>query len=324
MVSRFSLLFSFGALSMIINWIFLDKFGLSPLIIAVILGILVGNFAHKILITLSNQKVLPIATKQILRLGIILYGFRITFGEIASIGSSGITMAFLMVFSCFGIGILTGKWLGLDRQSSILISSGASICGAAAVMAANSVIKANNDKVGVAVCTVVVFGTIFMFICPILFKFEILGLDLRQIGLYIGISVHEVAHVAAAGASVGGVANDTAIIAKMLRVLMLVPFLLMLGLFFSGSGLKGNIPKFALWFLVIVVFGSILPNWFRLAILPYINLLDTFLLSTAMFALGCGIRKDALKNAGKKPFILATILGFWLIGFGYFLVFSLG
>ncbi|PSM52323.1 YeiH/YadS family membrane protein [Campylobacter blaseri] len=302
---------------------------ISPLIIAVVLGSFFGNIAHKQTKIIEKTKISKFATKEILRLGIVLYGFKITLNDIAHVGITGLIFACFMVFSTFFIGQFIGQLIGLDKKSSILISSGSSICGAAAVLATESIVKGGGEKTAIAVCTVVIFGTFGMFAYPMIYKWGILDFSGVEMGFLIGGTLHEVAHVVAAGSGVGGDAADTSVIIKMIRVLMLVPFLLMLTIF-SGSlvadgkhhskKIKNSIPYFAIWFLVVVVFGSFLPEYIRKSILPIMNFIDMLLLSVAMLALGLGIRKKVLMNAGKKPFILALVLAIWLFVGGYLAV----
>lgn len=289
---------------------------ISPLIIAIMLGMVVGNLFKQTVFTLTQTHVIAISTKQILRLGIILYGFKITFTDIALVGWAGVLLACFVVFSTFFLALYVGKWLGLDRESAILIGSGSAICGAAAVLATQSSIQAKAENAAVAVCTVVVFGTFSMLVYPLLYSSGVLGLDAAQMGLLMGASLHEVAHAVAAGAAVGSGAADITVMVKMLRVAMLVPFLLMLGVFFSQTkaqkNIKNAIPYFALWFVVAVFIASMLPEKLYNNIAPYIATIDTLLLTQAMLALGLSIRKEVLTHAGKKPFMLAFVLLLWL------------
>ncbi|AJC85786.1 YeiH family protein [Campylobacter sp. RM16704] len=309
---------------------FFKNIGISALIIAVCLGALIGNFAHQNANLLKKTGVLGIATKEILRLGIILYGFRITFNDIQKAGLEGITLAFIIVFSTFFIGLILGKLFKLDLKESILISSGSSICGAAAVMASESIVKGGSSRVGVAICTVVVFGTLGMFLYPLAWNlgwFDFFNTE--QMGYFMGATLHEVAHAVAAGEAIK--AGDSAVIEKMIRVLMLVPFLIFLAVYslkFLNKGkekvsIKNNIPYFALLFLVASVISSldILNTPFAIKhIKSNIETIDTLLLSISMVALGVNIHKDVIKNAGLKPFLMAFILFIWLVIFGIFLV----
>ena len=196
----------------------------------------------------------------------------------------------------------------------MLIGSGASICGAAAVMAAEPVLKAQAHKVSVAVATVVVFGTIGMFLYPFLrLPF---GLDAHAYGVYAGSTIHEVAQVVVAGRAVSQEAANTAVIEKMIRVILLAPFLLTLSAWVrakSGEASKSKlvIPWFAILFLCVGAFNSLhlLPQTSVDAIL----LFDTFLLATAMGALGLRTHAIAIKQAGMKPMVLAGLLFVYLI-----------
>lgn len=100
---------------------------ISPLIIGVVLGMVVGNGFKNAAFAMAEHHVTAVSAKQILRLGIILYGFKITLADIAFVGLGGVALAFLMVFSTFFIGLAMGRRLGLSRESAILISSGSAI-----------------------------------------------------------------------------------------------------------------------------------------------------------------------------------------------------
>ncbi|MGG7048685.1 MULTISPECIES: YeiH family protein [unclassified Campylobacter] len=285
---------------------------ISPLIISVILGMMIANLLPRQAHLLKESGILTISTKQILRLGIILFGFRINFQNITELGSNTMILAFLVVFSTFFIALFIGKFLGLSKSLSALIGSGSGICGAAAVMASSSTIKSNEQETATAICTVVLFGTTFMFVYPIIFRLNLLDFNDTFMGVFTGASLHEVAHVIAAGAAISDEAKQSAVIVKMLRVLMLVPFLILLsGIFKQTSGEKKSVfPFFALYFFIVACINSLLnlPEIF----LTVLNWLCVFLLCMAMCALGFTLNKNAFKNMGLKPFILASILFIWI------------
>lgn len=288
---------------------FLSAFGISALIIAVILGAILANSSKKSANLIARSGILAISTKQILRLGIVLYGFKISLDEALSIGYAGILSAFIIVFSSFIVGYFICRVFGIDKKLSVLISSGSSICGAAALMATQSIVKASPNAVAIALCSVVVFGSLGMFIYP----FVLSEIDNIKAGFIIGASLHEVAHVAGASAY-DVVAANNAIIIKMLRVLMLAPFLIILSLasgFFIGekSSIRANFPYFALWFFVALFCSGFINPQIR----EFISLIDNFLLSVAMSALGLTITKKALKNANLKVFIASSLIFLWLI-----------
>lgn len=313
---------------------FFKQLAISPLIIGIIVGILYGNsLRHK----LPNDWHAGIifSTKTLLRAGIVFYGFRLTFQNVVQIGVSGILLSCIIVITTFVFGYWFGtKVLKLDRDTSILISAGSAICGAAAVLATEPVIKAEPYKTSIAVATVVVFGTIAMFIYPLLFQSGLLGLTEQAMGAYIGGTLHEVAHVVGAGASMSHEVANTAIIVKMLRVMLLAPFLLVLSIWIASLGRQSNkesdntkerentkaiiaIPWFALGFIGIVGFNSL--DFLSVNLVDNINQLDNFALTMAMTALGMETRFNQFKGVGFKPIYLASVLFIYLMTAGYVL-----
>ncbi|MEY4505116.1 MAG: hypothetical protein RL154_1413 [Pseudomonadota bacterium] len=297
----------------------IKSLGLSPLVVAIILGMIFANTMRGILPSSFNSGI-EFSTKKVLRLAIVLYGFRITFQEVASVGVQTLILDAIIIASTFLIALFVGiKILKLDRDSAILIGSGASICGAAAVLATESTLKSEPYKSSMAVATVVLFGTAAMFIYPIIYNSGIFGLDAKEFGIYIGATIHEVAQVVVAGTAINQTAAEYAVVVKMARVMMLAPFLLIIGYFFMRGGeSKTQIPWFAFGFVFVAAFNSfgLIPQ----NIVDIINEIDLFLLTMAMAALGIETSFSKLKNAGIKAFLLAFILFIWLIFGGAFLV----
>jgi uncharacterized integral membrane protein (TIGR00698 family) len=305
---------------------FFQRLGISPLIIGIVLGML---YANTLRTKLPKEWVpgIQFCTKTILRAGIVLYGFRITFQNIEAVGLAGIATSGLVVSSTFIIGYFVGtRWLKLDKETTILTSAGSSICGAAAVLATEPVLNAEPYKSAIAVSTVVVFGTLAMFLYPFAYKLGIIPLSPEQMGIYIGGTLHEVAHVVAAGNAVGVEASKTAVIVKMIRVMMLAPFLVILGFWLVQTShavsqkqkRKITIPWFAVFFIVVAGFNSL--NLVPLNVVEHINVIDTFLLTMAMSALGMETSIDKFKHVGMKPIYLASILFAWLMVGGFYIV----
>jgi uncharacterized integral membrane protein (TIGR00698 family) len=293
--------------------------GLSALTLAIIGGILAGNTLFP-LVAVRAAPGVDLSKSWLLRIGIILYGFRITFQQIAAVGWSGILIAALMVTLTYVIAVQIGtRLLGLDRQTSMLIGAGSAICGAAAVIASEPVVGGQAHKVCVAVATVVIFGTLGMFLYPLLYPH--LGLTVQQYGVYVGSTMHEVAQVVVAGNSISESAASTAVIEKMLRVMMLAPFLLVLsatqpqGTSCEGRARRIAIPWFAVLFIAVSALHSL--QWIPPAIVGRLVQLDTILLAMAMAALGLRTHIGAVRQAGLKPIALAAMLFVFLIVGGY-------
>lgn len=297
----------------------LQALGMGALTLAIVFGIVLGNSVFPKVAARSGAGV-DFAKGMLLRAGIVLYGFRVTFQDIAGVGVEGVLIAATMVGSVFGLAVLLGtRVFKLDRETAMLIGAGSAICGAAAVMATEPVVRAQAHKVSVAVATVVVFGTAGMFLYPWLYPH--LGLGEHAFGVYAGSTIHEVAQVVVAGGAVGDVAGSTAVIEKMLRVMLLAPFLLLLSSRLSrdagaGSGKTGIVvPWFAVLFVAVAGFNSL--QLLPAAAVDALVQIDIVLLAMAMAALGLRTHVGAIRQAGFKPLLLASALFVFLLVGGY-------
>jgi uncharacterized integral membrane protein (TIGR00698 family) len=318
--------------------------GISALTLAIVLGILVGNTVYPYIASATAGGVM-FSKQTLLRAGIILYGLRLTFQDIANVGVSGVAIDAVVLSSTFILSWWMGtRIFGLDRRTAMLIGAGSSICGAAAVMATEPVVCGRAEQVTVAVSTVVVFGTLDIFLYPAMYHlnehYHLFAMSPTAYGIYAGSTIHEVAQVVAAGRAIADAAANTAVITKMVRVMMLAPFLIILSACLarsSGGGEDGAsspgdaststgddppsrasrgvrcivIPWFALGFVAVAGINS-------LAVLPHALVstavdLDTGLLAMAMAALGVTTHVSAIRTAGIKPLALAALLFLWLI-----------
>ena len=194
---------------------------------AIVIGMLLGNTIFPRLADSCATGVV-FSKQNLLRLGIVLYGLRLTFQDIAQVGVNGVLIDACILISTFSLAYVVGvKLFKLDRNAVMLIGAGSSICGAAAVMATEPVLRARSEQVTVAVSTVVVFGSAAIFLYPLLHGLSWWPAH-ADFSIYIGSTVHEVAQVVAAARSIDDHTANTAVIAKMVRVMMLAPFLLLL------------------------------------------------------------------------------------------------
>ncbi|MCL7713776.1 YeiH family protein [Stenotrophomonas mori] len=298
--------------------------GLSALTLAIVIGIVLGNTVYAPLAPRAAAGV-GFAKATLLRAGIVLYGLRLTLQDIAQVGLAGALIDALVLCSTFALAWWLGRrLLGLERDTALLIGAGSAICGAAAVMAAEPVVKGRAEQVAVAVATVVVFGTLAMFLYPLLYHWGVeagwMPLDAAGFGVFTGSTVHEVAQVVAAGRAIGAGTADTAVITKMVRVMMLAPFLLGLSALLARGRAEGGrrtaiaVPWFAFGFIAMVGFNSL--GWLPAPLVALLVDLDTALLAMAMAALGLTTHASALRQGGVRPMLLALLLFVWLLGGG--------
>ncbi len=322
-----------AAATMISQISFIKSLGISPLVIGIVMGIFYANTLHNHVPSAWGSGI-TFSGKKILRFAIVFYGFRITFQQIMEVGMSGFMVSLIMLSTTFLLGTYLGiKFFKMDRDTSMLTASGASVCGAAAVLATEPVLKAEGHKTAVAVSMVVLFGTISMFLYPVLYASIIepatgfLHMTPEQFGIYVGGTIHEVAQVVAVPASVVGapeVMANSAVIVKMTRVIMIAPMLIILGLYLSiqakkaggeAGGLTLTIPWFAVYFIGMAGFNSLdlVPH----NIVSVINEIDTFLLTMAMTALGMGTIFAKFKGLGLAPLYTAGSMFVWLVVGGF-------
>jgi len=148
----------------------IKSLGLSPLVIGIVMGIFYANTLHN-KTPQAWQSGITFSGKKILRFAIVVYGFRITFQQIGEVGMEGFLVSLIMLSSTLILGSILGtKIFGMDKDTSILTASGAAVCGAAAVLATEPVLKAEEHKTAIAVSMVVLFGTISMFLYPVLYS----------------------------------------------------------------------------------------------------------------------------------------------------------
>ena len=284
---------------------FIKQLSFSPLIVGIILGMLYANSLRNHLPETWVPGIL-FCTKQVLRAGIVLYGFKLTFQSVIAIGLPAILIDMVIVVLTILIGVWVGRLMKMDKDLALLTATGSAICGAAAVLGAEPVVKCGYSL-----------------------------LDPEQMGLYTGATLHEVAHVVGAGNAMGKEISDAAIIVKMIRVMMLAPVLVVMSFMLARTAVKSvvnggrngggvapsrgkiTIPWFAFGFLAVIGFNSLdlLPH----AVVDGINQVDTFMLTMAMTALGTETSIEKFKKAGAKPFVLAAILYVWLLAGGYLL-----
>ena len=250
---------------------------LSPLLWASVAGIATGPIWRALGLTNLLAPGVGFAKARLLRLGIILYGFKLTLQQLKVIGLAGLSADCFTVCTTMLLGHQLGvRVLRMPLALTTLISSGASICGCSAVVATQPVAQGEPHEVAAAVATVVLYGTIAMFLYPLLWSQSLIAISPRLMGIFTGATVHELAGVVAAGNAMGPEVASIALVTKLVRVCMLAPMLLFLSSLngandnkasandnkagvvrTTGTGTKAPLPWFALGFLAIALLNSV-------------------------------------------------------------------
>jgi uncharacterized integral membrane protein (TIGR00698 family) len=302
---------------------FAQSHGFGALPIAILLGIVVGN-SLTLPTTVKSSFTLEFCKKRLLRLGIILFGSHLTISQLVAVGWQAVVIDAVVISSVLVVGYWFGaKVLKMSPEETLLTSVGSAVCGAAAILATEPVLKAKQQQVSVAVATVVVFGTLALFCYPFIFQFT--SISPSDFGIYIGSTVHEVAQAVAAGQAVSSETMETAVIVKLIRVMMLAPVVIIIGSFYqrinntsateSGVTVKAPWPWFVLGFIAVVGLNSF--SFWPESFVKTVQMVAQLLLTIAMAALGYQTKLAAVKQAGSKPLMLSALLFILLMVGGF-------
>ncbi len=290
----------------------------SPMILAVIAGMVFSNVVG---MPVRAKPGVAFCQRSLLRFAIVLLGFQLTIGQVMSIGVAGIGIVALTLVATFAFTVFLGRLLGVERGLAGLIAAGTSICGASAIVAANSVVAGRDEDVAYAVAAITLFGTIAMFLLPALAP--MLELDQHGFGVWAGAAIHEVAQVIGASFQYGPEAGETGTIAKLARVAMLAPMLVALGLFARGRATEGIATRTPVpWFVIAFIGTATLNSIVEVPVEAKAILvtLTTILLSVGLAALGLQADIGEIRARGLRPLILALSAFLFIAGFSLSLV----
>ncbi|MGN6034318.1 YeiH family protein [Brevibacterium casei] len=295
----------------------------SPLLFAIVLGIVLGNAVPTLPATFRPG--LDFAAKPLLRLGIVALGAQVVLGDILDLGWPVLVLAAVVVAVGIATSMLLARLTRVDGDLALLIGCGFGICGAAAVAGIESTMRAKKEDVAAAIGLVVLFGTAMIAVVPL--TSSGLGLGEATAGMWAGASTHEVAQVVAIGGIIGPAALEVAVLVKLARVIMLAPTVAILELVMrrsearvrTASAEAGDesavpapagqrppiVPLFVIGFLLMAGLRTVglLPEMAETGL----GIVQTVCLSMAMFALGRGVQWRALRSLGGGPIALATM-----------------
>ena len=295
---------------------------LSPMILAVLAGMVFANVLGR---QPPARAGLAFSQHTLLRLGIVLLGFQLTAGQVLAFGAGGLAIAASALAATFVFTLALGRLLGIDAGLVRLIAAGTSICGASAIVATNAVARAREEDVAYAVAAITLFGTAAMLAYPLLAP--VLGLDPYSFGIWAGTSIHEVAQVVGAGFQLGEAAGEAGVVAKLARVAMLAPMVILLGMAArrdtsAASPARPPVPWFVLGFIAVVALNSVVDLPARMR--DGASLAATLLLTLGLAAVGLQTDISALRSRGLAPLLLALAASLFIACISLALVKLLG
>ncbi|WP_121061483.1 YeiH family protein [Chachezhania antarctica] len=260
------------------------------------------------------------AARVMLRIGVALLGVRITFVQVTALGWPAVIWMTLGIAATIGVGVAIARASNRGTAFGVLSGGAVAICGASAAMAIAALLPRGKEQERdtiLVVVSVTALSTVAMIVYPMIVG--VFGLDPRQSGIFLGGTIHDVAQVVGAGYSMSDQTGDTATIAKLFRVAMLMPVVLIIGLMTrgSGTGRGAPIPLFVLGFAGLVVVNSfgVIPA----VAIDWITTVSGWCLVTAIAALGIKTSLKALFEVGSIPLLAlvgeTVFLALW-VGLG--------
>jgi uncharacterized integral membrane protein (TIGR00698 family) len=269
-------------------------------------------------LTLGNPA--PVLTargaRHLLQAAVVGLGFGMPLGAVVSAGRTGVLYTVAGIATALTLGLLLGRRLRVERQTSLLITAGTSICGGSAIAALGPAIGARAEAMSVALATVFVLNAVALYLFPPVG--HLLHLSQHQFAVWAAIAIHDTSSVVGAAASYGPVALDQATVLKLARALWIVPLTLAASAAArrrgaspaAGSGGEGpvvRVPWFIGLFVLAAAARSLLPAAAGPALDGLAGLAKTALVLT-LFLIGAGLSRPTLKAVGIRPLLQGVLL----------------
>ena len=272
---------------------------------------------YSLILNLPNNFITKSAGPRLLQIGIVILGLSISLTKAFSVTGSYLPSISLLVIITFFLGIYIGKLIGLDKKLTLLIASGAAICGGTAMVAIAPIIKARPKDLLTAITLIFLLNALAIIIFPIIGLY--LGISQDQFGAWAAMAIHDTSSVIGAAMVYGEEAVETAATLKLGRTLWLIPLILLLSYKYQDkSSTKFQLPFFVLFFIIAIAIGSFID--LNSETLNFIKLISQSFLLLGLFCIGSQIDKKVLSNISVKPLQLVLILWIIVIPSSYLLV----
>lgn len=272
---------------------------------------------YSLILNLPDNFITKSAGPRLLQTGIVILGLSISLTKAFSVTGSYLPSISLLVIITFFLGIYIGKLIGLDKKLTLLIASGAAICGGTAMVAIAPIIKARPKDLLTAITIIFLLNALAIIIFPIIGLY--LGLSQDQFGAWAAMAIHDTSSVIGAAMVYGEEAVETAATLKLGRTLWLIPLILLLSYKYQDkSSTKFQLPFFVLFFIIAIAIGSFID--LNSETLSFIKLISQSFLLLGLFCIGSQIDKKVLSNISVKPLQLVLILWIIVIPSSYLLI----
>jgi uncharacterized integral membrane protein (TIGR00698 family) len=268
-------------------------------------------------LTMGNP--LPDATRRwaswLLQAAVIGLGFGVPLRTVVTAGVIGLGYTAIGIVAAVTIGLALGRWLAVDRQTSMLVTAGTSICGGSAIAAVGPAIGARPEAMSVALATVFVLNAVALYLFPPIGR--LLELSQHQFAVWAALAIHDTSSVVGAASSYGAEALKEATVLKLARALWIVP------LTFAAAWLaRRELPEAPRggggvrlpWFIGLFVLAAVVRSVVSgaaLARLDAVASLARHALTATLFLIGMGLTRATLHQVGVRALVQGVLL--WLV-----------
>ena len=274
----------------------------------------------------DSEKCMPgieASAKKLVRIGVALLGARIVASDVQDLGLIGVGALIGAVALTISFGLLLARILGLPAMLGLLSGGGTGICGISATLAISSTLPANRENERYTLLTAIgiaIFSTVAMVLYPLVVKSA--GLSVSEAGLFLGGSIHDVAQVVGAGLIISPEVGDAATLAKMFRVAMLMPVVVVLALAFHGERKKESgagdkkaplLPLFLVAFAGLAALNSM--GWLPHGVVQASTTVSRWCLVISISALGVKTSLEKLAELGWRPIVLMSGEALFVAGY---------
>ena len=288
-------------------------------VIALFLGMLVNAVRKP---TAATAPGIRFTSKKILKFAIILLGASLNIRTVLTVGKFSLTVMIFTLATCFGLGALIGKALGLNWKTSSLINAGTGICGGSAIAAIAPVIEATDMDIAYGLSATFLFDTVMIVVFPLLGRW--MGLSDAAFGLWAGTAVNDTSSVVATGYAFSEAAGDFATMVKLTRTLSIIPAVLVFAAVSlhlkkkaqaGGTAVKVRIRSIFPWFILGFLAMSALTSLGLIpaALAAALKSVSKFLMVAALAAIGLNTDFKTLCRSGAKPMLHGFIVSLLVV-----------
>ncbi|EGK01075.1 MAG: putative sulfate exporter family transporter [Prevotella sp.] len=246
-------------------------------------------------------------TKYLLQASIVCMGFSMSVHDVVQTGKTGFMITVVSVAVTMVCGIILGRFLQVQKNTTMLISGGTAICGGSAIAAIAPVLGAKNNEISFSLAVIFVLNAVGLFIFPVIG--HLLEMDQTHFGYWAAIAIHDTSSVVGACSAYGEQALQVGTTVKLTRTLWIIPLALCIAFFNKNKASKINIPWFIFLFVVAIIIGNYIPGMAETN--DHLSWLGKKGMMVSLFFIGTSINMKEVKETGVNTFLLGIIL--WII-----------